>query len=883
MKRTSLHTAIVAALAGSTAAVTQIAWAQNQSSEGLEEIVVTATRREQNLQDVPLAVIAFSGDMLERQGIENMEDLKAVVPNLVVAGNLAGTNTASFTMRGIPNVGTYIDGIWQVSNNGLLLREFVDVDRVEVLRGPQGTLYGRDSTGGAIRLYTKGPSDQYGVQLDMTVGNLDRRDIKGTLDLPFTDNFRSRFTLASYDRDGYITSLTTGQKTGAFQNDIVRADFIWEPSERVSLRFNAQQDTVVDTQARVNTFISNQIGFNSGYQMGLSLAYDLASGGRWNCHYTCSGEPGGLVDKWEGRQDTTVPSREWLEQQTVDLKVEVTDNIGFQYLLGHTYNDTRQYNDWDAGEFNFYIDYFNNELDLTSHEFQFTGGRDRFTWVGGAYLWDQTGRGRNPAYSMADWTEANPPGQPGSYPNSVAEFNYNAQVIGRTVDAAGNPTSAPTSAACQMTPAQRGITSWAPGVAAGYVPAMVGPPGAQVPTTSLDVNSVSGWPYPCGFIPGPPFGPPFPADWVTALAGGARPPAGDRLTGDEIDGYALFGEVTIGITEKFDLTVGYRYHDQSQDSYAFDIGAGVAAGITAPKPPGPNLEWASGGVYEGIRTSDPARHVAFDADTYRLSGSWHLTDDVMVYAGYTEGFNSGGLATYSDCLGPVESAYDPETIENTELGLRSDFVDGRVRLNATYFNTDWVDIQLLSTVKDRCTGAEITELVLQNSAAANAEGIELEMVFAATDNLTLNANLGWLDTAYTETNSPAVRLDTEFSAAPDNTYNFGVEHRANVGSGGSFTTRFDATYTGAYWRSPTPSLRQNAYGVARDYESGDYWRYNAQLAYQPSDGRYQVTLYGTNLTNEYQLNSGFLHNIWQFDFATVDRPREVGVGVRMNF
>src|SRR5262245_40657967 len=236
MKRTSLHTAIVAALAaGSSAAVTQIARAQNQPNEALEEIVVTATRREQNLQDVPLAVVAYTGEMLERQGIENMEDLKAVVPNLVVAGNLAGTNTASFTMRGIPNVGTYIDGIWQVSNNGLLLREFVDVDRVDVLRGPQGTLYGRDPTGGAIRLYTKAPSRDYGVQLDMTVGNLDRRDVKGTLDLPFTEKFRSKFTLASYDRDGYITSLTTGQKTGAFQNDIIRADFMWEPSDRVSL------------------------------------------------------------------------------------------------------------------------------------------------------------------------------------------------------------------------------------------------------------------------------------------------------------------------------------------------------------------------------------------------------------------------------------------------------------------------------------------------------------------------------------------------------------------------------------------------------------------------------------------------------------------------
>src|SRR5262245_21853021 len=150
MNRTSLHTAIVAALAGSSGAVTQIAWAQDQPNEGLEEIVVTATRREQNLQDVALAVVAYTGEQLVRQGIENMEDLKAVVPNLVVAGNLAGTNTASFTIRGIPNVGTYIDGIWQVSNNGLLLREFVDVERVVVLRGPHGTLYGCDSLGAPI-------------------------------------------------------------------------------------------------------------------------------------------------------------------------------------------------------------------------------------------------------------------------------------------------------------------------------------------------------------------------------------------------------------------------------------------------------------------------------------------------------------------------------------------------------------------------------------------------------------------------------------------------------------------------------------------------------------------------------------------------------------
>src|SRR6185503_10599722 len=229
--------------------------------------------------------------------------------------------------------------------------------------------------------------------------------------------------------------------------------------------------------------IDNQIGWNSGFQMGLSLAYDIATGGngqnnstnqgRWNCYYTCSGFPGGLLGKWESRQDITVPSRQWLDQQSANLKVNLTDKIKFEYLVGHTEQDTRQYNDWDAGEFNFYIDYFLQKLDLTSHEFQFSGGNDRFTWVGGLYNWDQTIRGRNPAFSMGDWVQANPAGQPGSYPNMTAQLNYATQVL--------------PNAACSMTPAQRGITSWLPAVQAGYLPQFpFGPAGPNVLT--LDLN-----------------------------------------------------------------------------------------------------------------------------------------------------------------------------------------------------------------------------------------------------------------------------------------------------------------------------------------------------------------------------------------------------------
>ena len=815
-----------------------------------------------------------------------MEGLKAVVPNLVIAGGLGGSDQTSFTIRGIPNVGTYIDGIWQVSTGGFLQREFVDLERVEVLRGPQGTLYGRDSTGGAIRMYTKAPGKEFGGQVDMSVGNLNRRDVKGSLDLPITDKFRTRFTVGSYKRDGFITSLTTGAKTGAMDDEVSRADFMWEPSDRVSLRFNAQSDRIVETQARVNTYIDPQLGFNSGYQMGLSLAYDIASGGGFNCHYTCSGFPGGLVGKWEGRQDITVPSRQFLDQQSADLKVQMTDKIKFEYLLGHTHSDTRQYNDWDAAQFNFYIDYFLARLDLTSHEFQFSGGNDRFTWVGGLYKWNQTGRNRNPAYSMADWSEANVPGTPVcssaqttnapcSYANFQPKYSYNSQVVGRTfIPSTTTPPGVygpPTSAACQMTPAQRGITSWAPGIAAGYVPAFA---------AALNVNSVSGWPFPCGFVNG------FPgaADWVTVLAGGARPPAGDTLSGNDIDGTAIFGEVDVKLGKTFDLVLGYRHHKQSTDQYSFNLAASVAAGIAADKPPGPNLEFTRGGIYDGFIDPASVRHVGFPADTYRATGSWKFAENVMLYVGYTEGFNAGGLDEYSDSQGVVQNAFSPESIKNHEIGIRSDLANRRLRLNATYFSTDWIGIQLLATVQDRAPPhADLTELVLRNAASARADGIEVELSYAATNNLLLQANLGWLNTKYTDTQSPAVKLNTEFAQAPDRTTDLGIQHTAHLQKGGTLVTRLDDVYTGAYWRSATPSLRQNAYGVPRSKESGNFWRLDGQLAFTPPDSRYTLTLYGTNLTNVYDLNSGFLHNIWQFDFATVSRPREVGATFRINF
>jgi iron complex outermembrane receptor protein len=192
--------------------------------EGLEEIVVTATRREANLQQVPISVVAVTGDNLELRGLDSLERVSQAIPNLVVTGGGGGITQTNFTVRGIPNVGTYVDGVWQVGSAGLLTQEFVDIDRIEVLRGPQGTTFGRDSTGGAIRIWTKKPSTEYGADVSATVGTLDRRDAKLIVNLPLTDKLLTKFTGASLYRDGFVHDITTGENNGGLDEKVFRGD-----------------------------------------------------------------------------------------------------------------------------------------------------------------------------------------------------------------------------------------------------------------------------------------------------------------------------------------------------------------------------------------------------------------------------------------------------------------------------------------------------------------------------------------------------------------------------------------------------------------------------------------------------------------------------------
>jgi iron complex outermembrane recepter protein len=209
MKIHSVAAAVAVAL-GTTAA-----WSAEpaQNSNELDEVIVTAQFREQNLQDTAIAITAVSGDRLEDQGITNVEDLGLVIPNAQIRpqGSFSGP-TPTVGMRGVsttdyiytsePGVGIYVDEVYQGTLTGSAI-DLLDLERVEVLRGPQGTLFGKNSLGGAIRLFSKQPKGDDTGHVELTYGTSNRLDLKGSYDFAITDNLFLRVSGVSKQIDGY--------------------------------------------------------------------------------------------------------------------------------------------------------------------------------------------------------------------------------------------------------------------------------------------------------------------------------------------------------------------------------------------------------------------------------------------------------------------------------------------------------------------------------------------------------------------------------------------------------------------------------------------------------------------------------------------------------
>ena len=240
---------VAAMLFTGTTVIHKPAHAQGRSSALLEEIVVTARKREENLQDAPIAVSAFTGDALDFRGVTEIGKLDQFVPNLVLNESTTYSNVsnAAVYIRGIgqndftpvidPGVGIYVDGVYLGRSVGAVL-DIVDVDRIEVLRGPQGTLFGRNTIGGAISLSSKKPGEEFGGKVDVKYGTDDRFNVRGTVNIPFGDKFFARLSAATFMQDGYVTRVVDGKDLGDQDVVALRGVLRWLPNNNLDINWS---------------------------------------------------------------------------------------------------------------------------------------------------------------------------------------------------------------------------------------------------------------------------------------------------------------------------------------------------------------------------------------------------------------------------------------------------------------------------------------------------------------------------------------------------------------------------------------------------------------------------------------------------------------------
>ena len=224
----------------------------------LEEVIVTAEKRTESLQDTPISIAALNAEQIEKFGITDMVDLQGKVPNLQISPHPNSMSTPRIFIRGVgnfddqitqdPSVAVYIDGVYVARNQGMGL-EVAELERVEVLRGPQGALYGRNATGGAINFITRAPElDEWRWSQTLTFGDRDLFTSRTMVNVPMGETTALRVSYLTTEQDGFIRNAGTGEAYfGSEDRDALRADFLWQISDQMDFRYSYDLSQIDDT------------------------------------------------------------------------------------------------------------------------------------------------------------------------------------------------------------------------------------------------------------------------------------------------------------------------------------------------------------------------------------------------------------------------------------------------------------------------------------------------------------------------------------------------------------------------------------------------------------------------------------------------------------
>ncbi len=716
----------------------------------IEEVIVTAQRTSQNLQRVPVAVSVISQPELQRSDIQDLSELGSRIPGLTVSSYSLGQPTIH--MRGIGSnddgaamdnsVVVFVDDVY-VGRITHIDLNMLDLEQVEVLRGPQGTLYGKNAIGGAIKLVSKAPQAEPYGKLKLSSGNLQHRGISATLNGPLAgDGLLGRLALDARSRDGWQENLTVG---GERQHDnkrwALRGKVLYRPNRNLQLHWSADG-------SRENLNASGRIPV--GGRVPLRL---LDADGRRIPLRDAAGEP--LFEQ-------TPQGPQPLYQTQLPSEI-------FRALGG---SPRRATND---GE----------------------GFTDRYLWGLSQQLTTNLGGGTFTAISgyrasRFHWAEEST-----GLPAFVSD-----QILGNAVLETHRQFSQELRWA-STAQVRRSLVL-----------------GAYYLNEYTHRNEI------------------FPFQHATARS--------DQR--NSTHSYALFGELHYALTPALELNLGGRYTYDRKSLRQSASNGGAPAVILE------DFQLKSRGDWDDFSP--------------RLALSYHAADDLMFYGSLAFGMKSGGFQGAPGTLEIARRTIEPESAWDYELGMKSQWLRDRLRLNIAAFYTDYRDLQVVQFRTTDNFGVFETD----NAASATLRGIESEFILSPFEGLTLSGSYAFLRATYDNYNDPEGREFTgnHLRQAPKHSAGLALRYRL-PGFDGSLQLNLDYRFQSQGFREPDNSATvQPAFRLV-----------DGSLSYAPRGRPWKLSLWGKNIFDEQYISHLFV--LGGNDYALYGTPRTYGLSFAWHF
>ncbi|WP_444913653.1 TonB-dependent receptor [Microbulbifer sp. TRSA007] len=825
------------------------AWAQEDSQQdddwALEEVTVTATKRETNLMDTPVAISAFTQEELDRQGIKNVKDLGNTIPNVDI-GYDASQSSPVISMRGVrstnttefgdPAVGLHFDGIYSSRPQSAMAMMF-DSERVEAMRGPQGTLYGRNSTVGAINVISKRPViDEFEGSVGVELGRWNQELVKGVINIPVSDTFALRASFMDETRDSYLTGyydvnqwdnryidadsvgasvlsddasktfIQANNAEGATDYQLVRADAddfygnvdqqavrigaLWEPTDDIS--WYAVAEHYQDSSAG---------GINT---IDCEKAEQREDGVNCETYYGSGADEYTVAVNVPGELDLTMTSFR------SNFRWDFSDTMAFVYNTGYAVQERSNLIDIDAGRntWDMSMSITDSENVSYSHELQLQStGDGPLQWITGLFYFHETTDLNG--YFLASLSDATFWRQPDRTIEAGAIFAQGTYDLTDTLH----------------------LT-----VGGRYTEDQKSDEGGN------NLSCVRDWSYPWG--------------------------------GDEYGCFPAYDQDTFNtfsanhFADSSIYTVD-TYNDASQSWDSSDFRIGLDYDLT-----------------------DEVMLYAYVASGFKSGG---LGDVVIQYeqdpdtAEYI--YDDEGNRVVQQV---IDTSYDEEKVITWELGAKGTFLDGRLNLASTFFFSDYKDMQLAAPdtaysfyaiEREGENAGDITTepyvvYLTKNAASAEIMGLELEFDWAPYPNGRISGFATWMQTEITSDfwnrwnfNNQSLFEISDYGLAHDNSneelFRNLKGNELPVSPEFSFTINYDHTFelahggaiipfVGIHWEDDSyltywnvdkhdfPVGDTSAYDDSRD----SFWMVNASVKYVSPDDQWNVEAYGNNLTDE---------------------------------